>query len=233
MIMLDTLNAGYQENSSLVSCSPSETILIVVILPMSQNAFMANEEKYVESVASTAGVVKENVKVLSVEEISTRASTKIALRVLLGASVRVQTSVLLELGQQTHLEDVSLLNANLVKNGLPNGTLAVQFTTQSAGASGVTASSSTTVGGETTPAPSASKSATTSIGTIAGASVGCLVLVVYASIVVRNQKLCRSNLLNQAPSSDLNPRRSLVYKVHYLCTVIVFFAMIVVLVQAR
>ena len=68
---------------------------------MSKSAFIDLEERYIETVAATAGVIKENVKVLSVEEISTRASKRIALRMLLGTSVSVQTSVLLASGKHT------------------------------------------------------------------------------------------------------------------------------------
>ena len=150
-----------------MSCSQSVTVVIFVVLPMSKSEFSAIEEKYIESVATTAGVVKDNVKVLSVSEISTRAFQKMALRMLLATSVNVQTSVLLANGQQTNIEDQTVLDANLVKNGLP---MTLQFTTTQ------------------NSAPSASGSATTSnieIGAITGGAIGVLVFAVCVVLVVR------------------------------------------------
>ena len=63
---IDHVDSGFEGNGSLVSCSPSEVIVIVVALPMSEAEFIAVEDRYVESVATAAGVVRENVKVLSI-----------------------------------------------------------------------------------------------------------------------------------------------------------------------
>ena len=164
-----------------MSCSQSVTMVIFVVLPMSKSEFSAIEEKYIESVATTAGVVKDNVKVLSVSEISTRAFQKMALRMLLATSVNVQTSVLLANGQQTNIEDQTVLDANLVKNGLP---MTLQFTTTQ------------------NPAPSASGSATTSnnqIEAITGGAIGVLVFAVCMVLVVRK----RNQVLQLQSSSGI------------------------------
>lgn len=94
---------------------------------MSKADFLAGEGKYIRSVAITAGVPSEFVKVLGVDEISTRMF-KLASRKLLATSFNVKTLVLIPSGQQTSITDQSALNANLVKYGLPSGTLVVQNT---------------------------------------------------------------------------------------------------------
>jgi hypothetical protein len=132
-LMLD-VNAGSQVNSSSVLCQPSatiETIIIMVTLPMTKTVFVANQDKYVASVARTAGVNPESVKILSIDEVSTRSSKIITSRLLLAMSVRVQTSVIISMGQQSNLRDQSLLNSHLNENGLPSGTLLVQSTSNS------------------------------------------------------------------------------------------------------
>jgi hypothetical protein len=110
----------------MAPCAQFETVFILVILPMSKNAFMALKDKYIQSVATTAGVRNENVNIVSVAEISARASRMASLRMLLATSVSVHTSVLLVSGQKMNFDDHSLLNSNLIKNGLPKGTLAQQ-----------------------------------------------------------------------------------------------------------
>ena len=131
-----------QGNSILASCSESKTIMIS--LPMTRTAFKAIQDKYIESVATTAGVISENVKILSVDEVST--SRLITGRLLLAISVHVQTSVLIPMGQQARLSNQALLNSNLNKNGLPSGTLSVHT---------LDANNSTgsMPGGSTTPRP--------------------------------------------------------------------------------
>ena len=95
---------------------------------MSYKEFILSEERYIESVAKTAGVDPGNVKVLSINEISTREFT--AVRLLLATAVRVQTSVLLASTQRNYIENQTLLNSNLNKNSLPSCTLVVQSTNQ-------------------------------------------------------------------------------------------------------
>ena len=210
-------NAGYQENSSLTSCSKSVDIVILVVLPMSKNAFMAAEQGYIESVAATAGVIKENVKILDIEEISTRASKAFALRMLLGTSVSVTTSVLLASGQQTYIQDQSVLNSNLLKNGLPSGTLAVQSNnTQSADS---VSSLSATI-----PSPYSSgsdSSATTSnnpIGAIVGGAVGGLALIAVVILVGRKRNQVRTSTSLQQTSLNF----SMVHQVQYLMPAFAF-----------
>ncbi len=98
----------------------------MVTLPMTRAAFLANEEKYISSVAATAGVNRENVKVVNVDEVSTRSSRTVTGRLLLATLVNVQTSVIIATGDQTYFRDQTVLNSNLNKNGLPSGTLVVQ-----------------------------------------------------------------------------------------------------------
>ena len=140
------VDAGFQENSLLSSCSPSETVILVVTLPMSKEAFIANEDKYIQSVAATADVIPENVDVISIDEIASASSRRMAVRLLLSVSVRVQTSVVLAQGQKTSIGDQSALNANLNKSGLPSCSLLVLQTTTSSPLASVT-----------TPAPTASE----------------------------------------------------------------------------
>jgi hypothetical protein len=127
-------NAGSRGNNTAVSCSNSETIetiVIMVTLPMTKSAFIANQDKYIISVARTAGINPENVKILSIEEVSTRSPRIISARLLLATSVNVQTSVLISTVQQIYIKDQSLLNRNLVENGLPSGKLVIQDTYKS------------------------------------------------------------------------------------------------------
>ena len=210
-------NAGYQENSSLTSCSKSVDIVILVVLPMSKNAFMAAEQGYIESVAATAGVIKENVKILDIEEISTRASKAFALRMLLGTSVSVTTSVLLASGQQTYIQDQSVLNSNLLKNGLPSGTLAVQSNnTQSADS--VTSSSATTVSPYSSGSDSSATTSNNPIGAIVGGAVGGLVLIAVVVLIGRKRNQVRTSTSSQQTSLN----SPVVFKVKYLMPAFAF-----------
>jgi hypothetical protein len=48
------------------------------------------------------------------------------IRLLLATAVNVQTSVVTAIGQPTNIKDQSVLNSNLMKNGLPSGTFGMQ-----------------------------------------------------------------------------------------------------------
>ncbi len=95
-------------------------VIIAVLLPMSKTEFVAYEDKYIASVASAAHVLLEKVKILSIDEMSTRSVRQISGRLLLATKIRVKTSVLIEIGRPTNV-DQFLLNSNLNKNGLPSG----------------------------------------------------------------------------------------------------------------
>jgi hypothetical protein len=177
--------AGSQDNSSLVSCSQPETvesIVIIVTLPMTKTVFISNQDKYITSVARTAGVSPENVKVLSIDEVSTRSSRIVSARLLMATSVHVQTSVLISMGQlsRSNIKDQGLLNSNLNENGLPSGTLVVQSTSKS-------------VLDITTPSPlpggsAASGSAASSnvpLGAVIGGTVGFSLLVAVTCLALR------------------------------------------------
>jgi hypothetical protein len=124
-------NAAIQGSNSPSSCSKSDIVqatVIMVTLPMTKPAFIAKKDKYIDSVATSAGVSQENVEILNVEEVSTRTSRIISARSLLAISVQVQTSILTPTGQPTRIEDQTVFNSNLIRNGLPSGTLVVQYT---------------------------------------------------------------------------------------------------------
>ncbi len=141
---------------------------------MTKTIFVANQEKYVASVARTAGVNQENVKILSIDEVSTRSSRIITARFLLATSVRVRTSVLVPTGQQANIKDQSLLNRYLNENGLPNSTLTVQ-------------SSPDTVFDVVTPAPldKGSGAGSPILGAIVGGIFGFFGLVALAFLAFR------------------------------------------------
>jgi hypothetical protein len=166
--------SGFQLTSSRTSCSLSQLFVIVVTLPMSKAEFLKVEDKYIESVAETAGVVRENVQIVSINEIFTRASKRIAIRRLLATSVRVRTSILLASGQKTQIQDQSVLNTNLNKYSLPSGTVELDvMNTSTAVPSGVSI---------TTPVPVSSGSSAGSnvpmlVGIIVGAAVGVIALI--------------------------------------------------------
>lgn len=157
---------------------------------MSQAEFVANADVYIRSVATTAGVLSKNVQIISINEIATRSSSNVAVRLLLATSVNVQTSILLAAGQQTRIYDLSALNGNLKENGLPTGTL-VLVSQNSA-----TAEPATLAG---TPAPVSAGAATSGstsstgvnipvlAGTIVGAVVGLIVLLLCARSFIVNQ----------------------------------------------
>jgi hypothetical protein len=174
--MIIEFNAGSQGNSSLVSCTLSastETIIIIVTLPMTKTAFVANQDKYIASVARTAGVDPESVKILSIDEVSTRSSKIITSRLLLAISVRVQTSVIVSMGQQSNFKDQSLLNSHLNENGLPSGTLLVQPTSNS-------------TLDVATPAPLPGESSSNvPLGAIVGGTVGFLLFITVTFLALR------------------------------------------------
>ena len=156
---MDHGDAGTQGNS-IIACSstlPSETVVFVVSLPMTKTAFVAIEDLFIASVATTAGVVRENVQILSIDEFSSRSSRIITGRLLLSASVHVQTSVLIPAGQQTSIKDQTVLNSYLNKNGLPSGTLVVQY-------------NSSVFASKTTPTPAGSGGSGTESASVSGAT---------------------------------------------------------------
>jgi hypothetical protein len=187
-------NPGTQGNSILAYCSlPSETIVLMISLPMTKTAFVAIQDIYIASVATTAGVIRENVKILSIDEVSTRSSRIIAGRFLLSASVRVQTSVLIPVGQQTSIQDQTALNRNLNKNGLPSGTLVVQNTyTSTANTTTLTPGGS---GGSGTEAAVVPASSNVPIAAIVGGAVGFSALLAITILAFRYAKILSARSL--------------------------------------
>ena len=93
--------AGLQRNSILTSCSPSETVYVLVIPTLSKADFLLVKDNYIACIATTAGVDRGNVNILSIDDTGT--SRMIATRLLLASSVRVQTSVVISRGQQSFI----------------------------------------------------------------------------------------------------------------------------------
>jgi hypothetical protein len=178
-------DAGIQGSGSPTSCAQTENVVIVVTLPMSRTVFIAIEDKYIASVATTAGVIRENVKILSIDEISGRSSKILTRRLLLATSVRVQTSVLIEIGQRSNIKDQSVLNSNLNKNGLPSGTLIVQSTYLPADYTTTPAPGAGSFAGSGSDAASASDFP---IGAIVGGTVGFSGLLVFSILAHRLRK---------------------------------------------
>ena len=147
-------------------------------MPLSKAEFLTFEDQYIQSVAATAGVVRENVKILSINEASTRAYRKVAIRLILATSVQVQTSVLVPKGQASSINQL-VLNANLIKNGLPSCTLLAQNTTNLANVS---------AGTPTSPVSGTAVASSAPIAAIVGVVVGCAALIALAVICLRKRK---------------------------------------------
>ena len=173
--------AGYQRSSSLSVCTSYETVVIVVTLPMSQTAFLAIEERYIQSISTTAGVDPADVKILSINEISSRKFRVV--RLLLATAVRVQTSVILASSQMTNIENQSLLNSNLNQNGLPSGTLVVQNTGQSALNN---SAPSTDAAAVISPVSETSSPSYIPSSMIAGVLVGFVILIAVVFLIRRH-----------------------------------------------
>ena len=168
------MDAGTQP----ASCSQPETVRVIleIILLMTKSAFLSLEAQFISSVAATAGVGSENVVVLDIVELSTRSLRIMTRRALLATSVKVQTAVQVPYGHQAYLQDQSLLNSNLNKNGLPSGTLVMN----------------STIPGLTTPAPFSSPAAGSDavpISAIIGGVVGLCAFVILLTAVFRRASL--------------------------------------------
>ncbi len=221
MIICD---AGIEGNSSHgpTSCSKMEVVVIIVTLPLTKIIFILNEDKYIASVATTAHVFPQNVKILRIDEISTRFSRTITGRLLLSTSVRVQTSVLIAIGQQTNIRDQSVLNGNLNKNGLPSGTLVVQnflssvvdvstltlTPTPSPGGIGSANSDSGSSQSLSQDAVASSTSSSVPIGVIVGSTVGFACLLTVTLLVLRSRGYFKVELPPPPPAS-LYPQSTL------------------------
>ena len=119
-------DAGFQEHDSTAFCTASENIVFQVTLSMSKADFIAREDRYIDSIASTAGVLRSSVNILSIEEISSGAVRAISMRVST-SSVLVKTSIMIASVQRFVFQNQSLLTAVLVKNGLPSSTITFLF----------------------------------------------------------------------------------------------------------
>jgi hypothetical protein len=188
------MEAGHQENVPLTSCQPSQTLVFTITLPMSKTDFIASEERYIQSIATTARISRGGVKIISIDEIPYSSSRKMALsqglRLLLATAVRVETSVTLISGQPTYIQNETLLNANLNSNGLPSCTLVIhspQTTISQLSSTAVpnvdsqankTPGSALILVGAGTPQPEAASSSSSSLsmGAILGIVLGCVVL---------------------------------------------------------
>ncbi len=178
----------------------------MVTLPMTKTAFAAMEDMYISSVATAASVVRENVKILSIDEVSTRSARIIRGRLLLSTSVRVHTSVLIPVGQQTSIKDQTVLNSHLNKNGLQSGTLVVQYTYTSTAITATPAPGGS--GGLGTEAASVSGAATASnvpIAAVAGGAVGGFLALVAITVLAFRYR--RNHAARALPLSLSLPRQ--------------------------
>jgi hypothetical protein len=170
---------------------------------MSKTEFIAVEEKYIVSVATTFGIIKESVNVLNIEETSTRDLNMVALRMLLEKSVSVKTSVLLANGRQIKMQDHSILNLNLLKNGLPNGTLVLATSSVNKNEHSTSNLSSVTA----TPIPYGSGStpstSTIPIEIVVGSVVSILLAALCVLLVCRKLKRNSRNRLTMSVNSVL------------------------------
>ena len=126
---------------------------------MAKYLFLAVEDRYIASVAATAGISSKNVVILNIVEISTRSHKIIGSRLLLTISVSVQTSVQVPYRQQAYIKNQSLLNSILIKNGLPSSTLVIDS---------LIPSPTTSV--SATPAPASSPASSDAV--LIGATIG-------------------------------------------------------------
>lgn len=102
----------------------------------------------------------------------------VAVRLLLAASVNVQTSVLLAAGQETHIYNQSALNDNLKKFGLPTGTMVlVSHNSASAEPRPPTSTPAPPSAGNTATSAPAGVNIPILAGTIVGAAVGVIALL--------------------------------------------------------
>jgi hypothetical protein len=153
-----------------------EIVLINVILPLTKTVFTTMQTNFIASVSKTANVIRGNVKILSINELSGRSFGLISRRVLLATSVKVDTSILMEIGQRTDIRDLSVLNNNLKANGLPEG---IFFQTQGY---------NTAFNGQTTPVPGSGASEfNLKIGAAVGGLTGFLILISAVFLKRNNQ----------------------------------------------
>jgi hypothetical protein len=172
-------DAGIQEN---LFCKSSETIIIMVTLPMTKNAFLDKKEKYILSVATTAGVSYENVKIIRIDEVSTRSFRAVTGKLRFATHVNVHTSVLTAVGNHIYFNEKSVLNIYLNINGLPSAALIVQ-------------KSSISSVDVTTPPPAPLASDNTSnlpMPLIAGSAGGFFVLLAVIVCLVRQLRITRT-----------------------------------------
>ena len=127
--MICTCDAGYSGNGSVCTAFGSQslgtaTLIMFVTLPMTLAEFEMDETKYIISVATAASVATSSVKILNVTAASTRRRYGATKRALVSASVQVKTSVSSTTENEIQMNQATL-NANLMQNGMPSGTLTV------------------------------------------------------------------------------------------------------------
>jgi hypothetical protein len=114
---------------------------------MSKTEWISASDRYIYSVAQTAEVNEDNVRILRVEETSSRAfEKKAADRLLLASSVNVITSILIGCKQPKCALDQTLLNDNLRRNGLPHSNMILPYQFEYDAGVSVSASSSSPIG---------------------------------------------------------------------------------------
>ena len=122
-------DAGYAGDGTVCTDSGSQSsetasLIILVILPMTLAEFVMDEDKYIIIVATTASVPTSSVKILNVTTVSTRRTYGSTKRSLMSTSVQLKTSIYSTTDNEIQLNQATL-NAILMLNGLPIGTLTI------------------------------------------------------------------------------------------------------------
>ena len=163
---------GYSGDGTTCTSSGSlntATLIILVTLPMSVAEFVADEQKYILSVASAASVQASSVQILNFTAVSTRRMYGVTRRSLMSTAVQVKT-LISSTTESTILISEQNLNTNLNENGMPGGLLIILSNITGSRATSATESSSSN--------PAASLSA----GAIAGIAVGFFMLLVFMMV---------------------------------------------------
>ena len=123
-------------------------MVLLITLPMTKSEFLGKEDAFIVSVAVAADVPPASVRVLSIDEVFTRAGLSALKRMLLATSVQVRTSIATARGSTFNQ---NFLNTLLNRNGLPNGTVLVLFADPVSNMTNQNSSSSQAVPSRTLP----------------------------------------------------------------------------------
>ena len=176
-----TCNAGFAGDGTVCSAFESQSsgtasLIMLVTLPMTPAEFEADENKYIISVAAAASVATSSVEILNVTAVSIRRVYGTTMRALMSTSVQVKTSIS-STTEQEILISQGTLNANLVQNGLPSGSLTILYNTSSVASAQEIQSSKS--------------SSSVTVGIIAGIAVLLVAVAAIGSVYRRQMKVFR------------------------------------------